>query len=365
MIHNPPNYKGKLTDKEVQKYADRYGYDLYIPYNFVRDLLSCWANGILYGDLTTGIDGNTDYERSLINFVRTITIDSNTRPYEFVFNVLKTQGNKVNLRRVESSMKFGTMFDVDKEDIYPNYKVDLGAIPKEILDVFDVRLEDIDRVVLNDEVLSILTFYQSFTNLPGDFEDKPELVRDRIRSYNQLVKVSKHVMIYPSFKYDLAMKQVRVKQPVIKKIKHTKVVIALDVSSSTENVSNYFEFFKSVLLHYYNQIAGTEKFEIKLIFYTDTVVGVKDILTKKDIIDVINLDIKPLPSFRGWQEAYDYIEKEFDGEYIINITEMDDETLVINKVPNNIWHIITFNKSNKLNKLAKISAGTYTNANKC
>jgi len=350
----------KVSKRKIDVLLEREGYNGFIPYNFINDLLNCYANARLGGTLIDGIEGNDTYHKTLRELMNLISGDivKKVNSGGFVKYVLDQYGKSMDLRKVEKASEFLFDFVFDEEEEQMNYNIDLGEIPDNILTMFGIDSSlSYNTIKLPDDVKYILKFYQSFQDFPGEEESKPKIIRERMRTYNKVIKAQKHAYIMPTFRYSMITKQLRVKQPVVEKKRKNRVVIALDISSSVSNIEGYFELFKAVLLHYY-AIMTDGKYEVDVVLYTSDVVNTLTVKNKEDLMDIIKADMVPLLSVKGWQSVYDAIEGRYDGEDIINITENEEDVMLGKKI-NNTWYNIVFRENETLNKLAKLSNGKY------
>lgn len=360
MITATTSFQGEITKLDIEIAAELYGYEGYIPHGFLKDLVISWINLVINGDMSSGIIVENEYDKQFKQFVEMLPKETGfyKKGFSFVFDILRQYASKLNLRAVEQNRKSGNSFNFE-EKIQLNYNIDLSKLNSKMLKILEVEQGDfMNEVVLSKEILDILRFLNEFKAFPGFIDKESILIRSKMKSYNQVVKISKHRFVYPTFKYNYITKNLRVKIPVIEKKDRNNILIVIDVSSSMKEESTYQLVYKAILLHYYMIFKdGTTK--IYLYFTTNRPHHHYIIEEAKKIKAIINTPLKSIISIRSWQGTFDFFEKEFLDEQIIYVTDGLDYGLKRNNLLNNVWNIITFNDNAFLKKLCKDTKGKY------
>ncbi len=360
MIAPAKNFVGVISDREIDEAAELYGYEDYIPYEFVKDLLHCWTNLVINDDFSVGILVETPYEREFLKFVQMLPDDASfyTDGKKFVFEILKKYSSQLNFRAIEKSKKNGIAFEMEMEEQF-NYDIDLTEIGPKTLDLLGADIKSpSNEMKLSKETLIILRFLNGFHYLPGLTEEISKIVRTRMKNYSQIVKVSKHRLVYPTFKYNYIMKNLRTKIPIVEKKDKTKIVLVVDISSSIEKEDSYILLYKAVLLNYYRQFKDGIT-EIDIHFITDKPKYYRKILHKQELIELIDASLTPHISLRSWQQAYNYLETRYKQENIVFLTDGTSGYLSFHKSPPNVWTVLSFENDKYLEALCNRTNGKF------
>lgn len=360
MVIPAKNFIGKLTNKQIYDAAERYGYENYIPYGFIRDLFSVWTHIMFGNEPETAIIGETDYD---ISFKKLISLMSPERikrsiGTEFAFNILNKYGPKLNLRNIENNRKTGLAFDFEEDKQY-NYDFNLSNMSPKILSLVGVQLDaPINEIFISDELKDILKYYMGIRNFLGILEDKPRIDRRQMRNYAEIMKVPKRRLVYPTFKYDYITKNLPVKIPTVEKIDRDTLVLLIDVSASSVRNHKYVRLYKSLLLYLFENFKNNFN-TLKIYYFSYSVNSYIEIKSSKQLSTLI---YKPLTigfGMKGWKNSIEYFKKTLHSSTIVMLTDGEKDAQALDLTKNNKYHIITLKDNSVLKNLARVTNGKF------
>lgn len=360
MISPHSSFKGVITEITILEAAERYNYQGYIPYNFIKDLVAAWTH-MIYNNIPDIIVQN-EYDKTFKKLLNLFNVEY--IPYvsvmEWVMNILKECSNKINFRNLEEASKNNTEFSLEEEKVQLNYKIDLHNIPSEVLELFDVDIEeDSNTIELEEDIKTILKFYEALQSLNKFLNKEPILVRNQMKDYNQIMKIRKSRIIYPTFAYDLLKKNLSVKFPKMIPSENSETILLIDNSSSTHEYPKYKELYKAILIYFYSKFQDNNKLTI---YYFDYEIQNTIIIETKE--ELKKLIFKSLPAYitsAGWTESENYFEKILSNKDIILLTDgVECNTLNFwHVMRNNTWYIIALNHNDNLRNLASNTNGKF------
>lgn len=354
-----------ISDKQIKDEAEEYGWEGYVPFNFIRNLIAAWSHMVNGMQQFACIysDNLTPYERSFKDFINLfneaiVYRHAVVNPYDFVFNILKTYGGKVNLRHVESSELSKSDFGIF-EGGEMNYDVDLSIIEPEILDLLSINTSlPVNKIGLDDDIKEVLKFYNGLRNLNGDIEEKPIYHRSPMTEYHEIVKTGKHRWVYPTFVYDFSKKNLIVKKPEVERLERRSATILVDISTSTTNYYEYSLLYKGMLVYLYDKFESDIN-DITLYYFAYNVEKVVRITKKEELSELINTELTPVIDRVGWDGMIHYINSNHNGDSFILLTDGLDSSLNPKNIKNNTWNIISLNYNNNLRDIASFTNGKF------
>lgn len=361
MIVPAKNFSGTITSVQIEDAAEFYGYEGYIPYGFINDLVFAWTHTAIGDSITAGIQEHSSYDISLRGFLNIINKNSynDVSAFEFVFKLLQAYNKRTNFRDVEFNRENKLKFNWKEEKKQYNYDFNLRQIDPKILSFLDIEIfNSFNEVELTEEVKDVLRFYNSIESKVGIVEEQSEIVRERMKNYSQLVKISKHRYLYPTFKYDYSTKNLYTKIPIVEQIDRSKSHVLVDISSSTKNESKYGSMYKAMLLHFLSSMKE-EGDCITFYYFSNEIRYIKKVTNPEELKALINTPFKIHVDVVGWQDVYDYIENKLQNEYVVLITDGTDSGIKIGKSQKNKWIVISFEENTLLRRLSTNTEGKF------
>jgi len=186
------------------------------------------------------------------------------------------------IRIIESYAKENIALQMDNIGFSFNYKFDIKDIStstQKLLNISKKQIQEIDS--LSDAIIDILTI----ANGLGSFlktSKQITTVSKTMNSYGDIIKVNKHILADPLFKYKFSIKAYDVPKESLITNKSNKIVVGYFLGNYKRQgiVSILLKLLGTILLNNYTK-------GIKIIiysFYADTYLK-KELLTEADIID--------------------------------------------------------------------------------
>ena len=360
MISPIKNYTGELTDKQIDEASERYGYESFIPYGFIRDLFNVWTH-VMFGEPPErAISIDNDYEKAFSKLISFIHIDriQQTLGTEFVFNVLKKYGPKLNLRGVEESRSLGKPFDFQLDKQY-NYNFNLKDVSYDVLRMLGISLDKpVNEIELTEEIRDILKYYSGLVSFLGFVKEFPELKRERMKYYYQIYKVPKRRLVYPSFAYDFATKSLPVKIPIVERKDRDTLILLIDVSYSAHQNPAYRRLYNGILLYFIDNFKNNVN-TLKIYYFAFNIVSYVEVTSKEELIELYQ---KPLPTeygYKGWAGSIRSFKKLLSSETVVLVTDGNKDATALDFTSNNSYHIISLKDNDVLKSLASVTNGKF------
>ena len=211
------------SEAYVEVELDNIGYNRFVPYTFLADLLIIAKHQLL--ELTLE---ETKYNTALLNMLNSFGIK------KWVIDtvkVLKELSIKYNLREFEE-IATGADVDFNKVSRSFNYKFDLKNINSDIQNLLDITEEEIKELKeMDNEVIDILTLANGNGNFFSNKMDFHQLEDKPMSSYGEITKIKKHKYADPLFNYRYAVKGFDVDEEVTKEVKADNLIIGMFLSN--------------------------------------------------------------------------------------------------------------------------------------
>jgi len=346
---NLPKYVRNVSDFEIDVVAERVGYQGYIPYPIVRDLMAIRVGHLIHEET---IDVRpTSYSTTLISLYNMFS-DEVVRKLdliEFAVNLLKLVSPRVNLRDLERVGSSQAPVMLDTTDSQVNYRDDLSSINKEYLEFLGVDTSvPVNEIVLSPEVYDVIHFYNGLKQISGELYPTKKVSRSKMSKVSDAHKVRKYRFAMPSFLSDIALKKLTIKTIETETKQNNSVVVMVDVSWSTTVHPTYFSMVKAVMFSLMDSFVDNMT-SVEVLEFFNAPSRELTINTKEELLGYIGHKVKPVLGSTGWAGMGRYMGK-YSGKTIILITDGD---LSITHVPADIKLYIVSSSYNP--KLAAVS----------
>jgi hypothetical protein len=211
------------SDAYIELELDSIGYNRFVPYTFLADLLIIAKYKLLYLSLE-----KTEYVTALSNMLDSFDIKKWVTD---VVIVLKEFSTKYNLREFEE-IAIGADIDFNKVSNSFNYKFDLKSInsdTQDLLDITESELKEFEE--MDEEVINILTL----ANGNGNFFNNKAILHQskdkQMTSYGDITKIKKHKYADPLFKYRYTIKSFNIDEDTTTEIKTDTLIIGIFLSN--------------------------------------------------------------------------------------------------------------------------------------
>ncbi len=349
LMINLPKYVRNVSDFEIDVVAERIGYQGYIPYPIVRDLMAIRVGHIIHEGV---IDVRpTAYSTTLISLYNTFSdeIIRQLDLIEFAVNLLKLVSPRVNLRELERGISSQHPIMMDISDSQVNYRDDLSTINKEYLEFLGVDMSvPVNEIVLTPEVYDIIHFYNGLKQISGELYPTKRISRSKMTKVSDAHKVRKYRFAMPSFMSDIALKKLTIKTIEVETKQNNSVVVMVDVSWSTTMHPTYFSMVRAVMFSLMDSFVDNRT-SVEVLEFFNSPSRELTINTKDELLGYIGHKIKPVLGSTGWAGMGRYMGK-YAGKTIILVTDGD---LTITHVPDDIKLYIVSSSYNP--KLAAVS----------
>lgn len=339
-----------ITDDSIKLYANKHGYDGYIPYDLIRDIMKCHFYESVYGNFEAYIDGRTKYQNDLVDLMKSIEIDLNISSIAFAIKLLKLISKRINLRSIGDH---GIVYENTPQ---LNYDVDLSTYDECIHELLDIDKASYNAKELDEDILNILRKTQGITI--GSGYDKEYLPSKRqMRHYEDLIKVSATARMMPDFDLKFSQKQLFIKNQTSNYVSKNEKILAIDISASAnKEIIKQYIYTGAIVLAPLFKIDG---FTLDLhlfgcdVFYSYTVTSIQQL---KAICENKHVD----PEYKkGWRRTANFIHDNYQNKEIVIVTDGTEENIFADKWCNNRIYAISDIANTKLMNLCKKTNGKF------
>jgi hypothetical protein len=352
MVKAPHNFH--VSHYDIIHSAERMGYDGYIPLNVVVDIAYMRMYAMLHVEGV--IDRPSPYTTTLQELLALVNADAieTNDPIEFAVNVFKLISPRVNLRHAEYNRYSGDTILIDIKCNQVNYKEDIALVSPEHLELLGVDTTvPANEVVLSDEVLDIIRFYNGMKHVTGELFPTRVTQVARISRLSDIHKIRKYRFALPSFKTDIALKKPFIRESKVVMNQNNSVVIMVDISWSTSNNPRYYSIVKAVLLSLLDTFVDGVT-EVTVLEFHNMPSKEVVLTTREELKAYVNYKFTPVVSARGWKGVYNHIKK-YDGDSVIFITDGLED--ISNFPPNIKLYGVSTNRNKRLHDLCVNSGG--------
>lgn len=361
MITFHPILNGTIRIKDINQVAERLGYDLFIPYKFVQDIISAFVYYKLTGDPCNCISVATPYTDGFRELLKMIDFESikTNNPIEFAIRVLQIVKSKTHLRQLEFAATSGLMFTTsDEDDVYNNYKFCLHTLTQSQLEVLDIQAGSLNTIKLSKDILEILRLYEGISILEQPLETRYEVVKKQITSYNDYYKTRKYKLSLPTYPIDLAMKKLQITKVHDEEVKTSETILAIDYSLSMSQNKLSEPFIRSVLLHYIGLMDKNKGLTITIL----TILGGIHTTRSIDNVEDLKSIFKRLPVFilpvKKLDSVFKDLERLYAGKSVVFLTDGKLNLKTSMKLKYKLF-TISLTENKMLKQLSQLSGGQF------
>ncbi len=358
MIFPAKFFKGELTEVIIVAAAEQQDYENYIPIEFIQDLFFCWTHKSIGGKFSDGIIVETKYEGFFLELLSLFNEQSinYTNWKVFIFSILKEYSSKLNFRDLKE-YKFNNI-NIDLEfttEPQFNYDIDLSLMSNSVLETLELPIkEDFNTIEIPPDILQILRWVNDVKSFSGLSKISYKSNKIKMKNYSQVIKIPKHKIKYPNFKFNFIKKEFLIKTLEIIKEDIDTAIFVVDISISASKLKKYPLIYKAILLYYYDIFE--EGVILDIYFITHTVVNKIKIKSKEKLLELIKIPL-------NFKHSYVSIHKVI--EYIGNLDENEIVFLTDGKIElNNIrtkskWNIISSIENTSIRNFSLNSKGKF------
>lgn len=338
-----------ITNASIKSFAEKLGYDKYIPYDLVRDIMTCHFYEFTYGNFKPYIDIHNAYKSDLISLMDSVYIDTTMSSIRFAINLLKRISSVVNLRDISSGLKFESTKQL-------NYDIDLKSYDETVKELLEIDDTTFNIKELDDDILSILRSTSGIVVGEG-FETSRITRHSRIKNYSDIVRINATTKCLPNFNYKFLKKECTIKTKDVLYVGKANKVLAVDISRShaDDNIRKYLYTGAIVM----SPLFKNKDFKLDLImfgydiYYTYEVTSIQQL---KAICETYHYDHT---GRKSWKKTAESVSKNLFNKDILVISDGTESAVYPEYWLNNRVSSISTFYSNALNNLCKRTNGKY------
>lgn len=339
-----------ITNESITSFANRMGYYQYIPYDLIRDIISCHYYETFYGNYKLYYTIQKPYANDLIDLMDSVYIDPDMSGPVFAINLLKSISHRVNLRSIGDK---GIVYETEHQF---NYDVDLLSFDSCVQELLDINESNYNSTELSDDILNILRKTNGITIGCG-FDKVSVTTKNQMKHYESLVRVSSTARCMPDFTAKFVQKQLLIKQPDYDYISKNEKILAIDISASIDpEVVEQSIYTGAIILASHFKNVG---FTLDLLLFGNDIYYSYKVTSIQQLKEICKLPHKDITYRNSWRNTANKIFNTYHGKEIVIITDGTEENIYANKWSNNTIHCISDTKNDKLSNLCKRTNGKF------
>jgi hypothetical protein len=274
------NILNDIPEKVLISVIEKVGYDKYLPYTLLNDLLIIAK----YKLLGININLQHEYTNSLHTLLSSVVL---RKWLEDTITLIKILGTKYDLREIERYCNKKSKFNSDKLSFSFNYKFDLKSINNNVKTLLNIT-EDHEKYIteLPEDSVKILELANGYGNLLN-FGKSYSTTSKKMSSYSEFIKIKAHNYAYPWFDYKLSIKGFFVNKTNTIEHNSRDVVFGYFLGSYMHhfNIKSILKLFGALLLNY-----NLENINIIVYYFYGDSFKKSILTTEEEVINYFSLD---------------------------------------------------------------------------
>lgn len=359
MIVPHSSFKIPITNSIIDFYAERVGYDRFIPYRFVEHLAYARSFSIMKEPVKLCIEVSNQYTDSFLQLLDLIDFEAikTYNPIEFAIRVLQILYKRVDLRVLESCAISGSNFSYEAQDKgFQNYKMDLSKLSTTQLQMVGLENLDLTTIELSQEVNDILKFYSNVFNIMPDTEKEYSSVTEPLSSYSDFYRCRKYKMVLPSFNADLAKKKLIVRKYDPDPISKSSVILAFNIAMANADSRDILSLFRAVILHYSNILEQYPQSSVTLVLVIGRVKSILP-LSLPDMISIFKSPPQLVCPVHTVATSLTELGTLFPGKPVVYVSS-GTGNIDLNQIKFRMY-AVSVQHNDTLQRLSKLSGGRY------
>ena len=360
MIVPHASFKVDVSQDSIDFYADRLGYNRFVPYTLVQHLAYAYSFHVMHEPVSLCVELPNDYTNCFLKLLNMIQFKAvrTLNPIEFAIHVLQILYKKVDLRLLEKSASTGSVFNTDftSEDVFQNYKTDLSKLTFTQVSLLGLEHEDLNTIKLSPEIEEILTFYSSLSSMMPSIEKEYNSVTEPINNYSDFYKCRKYKMTLPSFDADLAKKKLIVHKYDPAPISKSSVVLAFNTAMNNVNSLTLLSLFKAVILHYSAALEKFPQLKVTLVILVGKIRSIQDV-TLTDLLTLFKSPPQLVCPVHSATVSINELGTKFSGQPVVYISS-GVGPISCDRIKFRM-HAVSVKHNDALQRLSRLSGGRY------